>query len=166
MIVALSKFNFAKSAITPAQLAKVEPDNLSLVRGLVFGHHGRVFVDEDIQNFLDAQSWYTRNPKFSNKLLNATERGNLDLIRGAEATSHKRAEPGDLRFWETREIMPETLKETKLIDLHVMSSEIEAIHGKRFSDEPSMQTYFDERYWYQPSAKYDPNSLSPPNAAT
>jgi len=40
-----------------------------------------------------------------------------------------------------------------------LRAEVEAIHGKRFS-EPWLQQYFEERYWYKPSDKYDPKSLS------
>jgi hypothetical protein len=41
-----------------------------------------------------------------------------------------------------------------------MQSEIEAIHGKRFDEEPSLQTYFEERYWYEPAEKYNPGALT------
>ena len=37
--------------------------------------------------------------------------------------------------------------------------EVEAIHGKRFEDEPWLQKYFEERYWYFPSDKYDAKKL-------
>jgi hypothetical protein len=39
-------------------------------------------------------------------------------------------------------------------------AEVEAIHGKRFDDDAWLQKYFDERYWYVPSDKYDARKLS------
>jgi hypothetical protein len=41
----------------------------------------------------------------------------------------------------------------------VLRSEVEAIHGKRFS-EPWLQRYFEERYWYKASNNYDPKRLT------
>jgi hypothetical protein len=42
----------------------------------------------------------------------------------------------------------------------VLAAEVEAIHGKRFDDDPWLQQYFDERYWYQPAERYKPKGLS------
>src|SRR5262249_13724704 len=42
----------------------------------------------------------------------------------------------------------------------VLQAEIEAIHGKRFDDEPWLQTYFEERYWYTASDNYDSKKLT------
>ncbi len=35
-----------------------------------------------------------------------------------------------------------------------MIAEVEAVHGKRFDDEPWLQKYFEERYWYHSKANY------------
>src|SRR5260221_5398842 len=45
-------------------------------------------------------------------------------------------------------------------ELRVRLAEIEAIHGKRFDDLPTLQTYFDVRYWYVPDLDYAPKRLS------
>jgi hypothetical protein len=153
------KFDFAKQRIAPDQLKAMDDGDLAKLRGIVFGRHGRVFRDEEIHEFLIEQSWYKRDRKFTNSMLNATERDNLDVIRGAEAAKHKTVQPGDLRFWENRPITKEKLGTPPLIDVHVMACEIEAIHGKSFSDEPSMQKYFEERYWYKASTAYNSKSL-------
>src|SRR4029079_4027795 len=42
----------------------------------------------------------------------------------------------------------------------VLLAEVEAIHGKGFNDEPWLQQYFEERYWYFPDDKYDAKKLS------
>ena len=41
----------------------------------------------------------------------------------------------------------------------MLRSEVEAIHGKRF-EEPWLQKYFDERYWYKSSDEFKPKLLS------
>jgi YARHG domain len=57
-------------------------------------------------------------------------------------------------------VTPAQLGRPSLADLRIMRAEIEAMHGKRFEDEPWLQDYFNERYWYRPATKYDPSKLS------
>ena len=81
-------FDFAKTNLKSADIAKVPLEDLKLMRGIVFGRHGRVFKDAEITTYLTAQDWYKANPDFQNSMLNATENRNLDLIRDAEASKH------------------------------------------------------------------------------
>src|SRR5215471_13390886 len=62
-------FDFSKNAIKTAQIQGLELWDLKLLRGIVFGHHGRVFKDSDIKSYLESQSWYKANPDFTNSLL-------------------------------------------------------------------------------------------------
>ena len=151
-------FDFTKTALS-ADLAGVALEDLTLMRGIVFGRHGRVFKDATIKTYLEAQDWYKPNPDFQNSMLNATERKNLDLIRVAEASKHETLQPGDMRYWITRALTPRKLGKHSGAEWLVLRSEIEAIHGKRFESDPWLQQYFDERYWYK-AGKYDPKSLS------
>ena len=153
-------FDFSKNTIKPAQLQKFEMYHLKVLRGLVFGRHGRVFKDTEIQQTLEEQSWYKRNPDFSNALLNDTERRNLDIIRMAEAAKHQTIQPGDMRYWRARAIPARKLGKHSSTEWKVLIAEVEAIHGKRFDEEPWLQKYFEERYWYFPSEKYDPKKLT------
>ncbi|MEO7971423.1 MAG: YARHG domain-containing protein [bacterium] len=152
-------FDFAKSALKSPDVANVSLEDLTLMRGIVFGRHGRVFKDATIKAYLEAQDWYKPNPDFQNSRLNATERNNLDLIRVAEASKHETVQPGDMRYWRTRALTARKLGKHSGAEWLVLSSEIEAIHGKRFESDAWLQQYFDERYWYKPG-KYDPKSLS------
>lgn len=154
------KFDFARQELKPAQIQALSLEDLKRLRGIVFGRHGRIFKERDIQSYLRRRPWYKRNPHFSNTALNATERKNLDTIRGAEARMHAKVEPGDLRFYQTRSFTLKRLGRHSLVDLHIMRAEVEAIHGKSFDDEPEVQRYFEERYWYQPDADYTPDRLS------
>jgi len=82
------------------------------------------------------------------------------VIRIAEAAKHETIEPGDMRYWVARPIPPKKLGKHSGAEWKVLTAEVEAIHGKRFDDDAWLQKYFDERYWYVPSDKYDPKKLS------
>ena len=153
-------FDFGSSTIKAAQFGNLTLEDLKLLRGIVFGRHGRVFKDPEIRAYLAARSWYRPNLEFQNSMLNGTERRNLDLIRDAEASKHEQVEPGDIRFYHTRLLTRQKLGTHSGAEWIVLRSEIEAIHGKRFDDEPWLQQYFDERYWYIASDRYDPKQLS------
>jgi hypothetical protein len=153
-------FDFSKNAIKQADIQGLELYELKLLRGLVFGHHGRTFKDTEINQFLTEQSWYKPNPEFKNAMLNETERRNLDLIRIAEAAKHVTIEPGDMRYWRDRAIPARKLGKHSGAEWKVLTAEVEAIHGKRFDDEPWLQKYFEDRYWYFPTDKYDAKKLS------
>ena len=153
-------FDFSENAIKQAQIRDLELYQLKFLRGLVFGRHGRVFKDAEIKSFLDEQVWYQPNPEFKNSMLNDTERRNLDVIRIAEAAKHETIQPGDMRYWRNRAIPARKLGKHSGAEWKVLLAEVEAIHGKRFDDEPWLQQYFEERYWYFPNEKYDAKKLS------
>lgn len=163
------KFDFAKRKVTKAQLARLKygeddvgnmTDELAIVRGILFGKRGRIFVEKTIQNYLEKQPWYKPNPNYRNSLLTPMERTNLDLIRAAEAERHNFVEPGDLRFWRNRLIPEEKIYAFTGADWQVMIAEIEAVHGKTFPDQEWLQKYFDQRYWYKRNPNYSPSVLN------
>ncbi len=99
-------YDFAGRAITTAHLSALSIDDLKLVRGIVFGKHGRVFKDPDIKRYLDSRSWFKADAGFQNSALNDTERRNLDVIRIAEAEKHETVQPGDMRLYQDRALTP------------------------------------------------------------
>jgi len=157
----LKELDFSKTSIKQAQVQPLTIEDLKLLRGIIFGRHGRVFKDNDIKAYLEEQSWYKPNPDFKNSMLNNTERQNLDVIRIAEASKHETIQPGDMRYWRDRQITARKLGKHSGAEWKVLLAEVEAIHGKRFDDDPWLQQYFDERYWYFPDQKYDAKKLSP-----
>ena len=157
---ALKGLDFGKTTIKQAQAQKLEMYDLKLLRGIIFGRHGRVFKDYDIKSYLEEQSWYKANPDFNNSMLTDVERRNLDVIRIAEASKHDTIQPGDMRYWRDRQITQRRLGKHSGAEWKVLLAEVEAIHGKRFDDEPWLQKYFEERYWYFPDDKYDAKKLS------
>src|SRR6185295_5691679 len=124
------KFDFSKTALKPADVAAVGLDDLKLMRGIVFGRHGRVFKDSDIKAYLENQDWFKPSTDFSNDQLNDIERRNLDVIRIAEASKHDTVQPGDMRYWMTRPLTAKKLGTHSGAEWLVLRSEVEAIHGK------------------------------------
>ncbi|HEV8431595.1 MAG TPA: YARHG domain-containing protein [Pyrinomonadaceae bacterium] len=156
----LKELDFSKTSLKQGQVLKLSPEDLKLLRGIIFGRHGRIFKDNDIKVYLEEQSWFKPDSDFKNSMLNATERQNLDIIRIAEASKHETIQPGDMRYWRDRQITPRKLGKHSGAEWKVLVAEVEAIHGKRFDDDPWLQQYFEERYWYFPNEKYDAKKLS------
>lgn len=150
-------FDFASKRISAADVARVKPENLQLMRGVVFGKHGRIFKDWEIKSYLQSRDWYKPNPNFANSTLNDTERDNLDIIRIAEAEHHETVQPGDMRLYQNRLLTRRKLGTHTNAEWTVLAAEIEAIHGKRFDDQPWLQQYLEERYWYKAADNYKPN---------
>jgi hypothetical protein len=154
-------FDFAKRAVKKTDLSKFELEDLQMLRGIVFGKHGRIFKEVSIQDYLARQTWYKPSNKFKNSMLTAVERRNIDLIRESEAEKHTSVEPGDLRFWEKKLITEDDLgREYSGAEWRIMIAEIEAIRGKRFDEEEWLQKYFEDRYWYKPNATYTATVLT------
>lgn len=153
-------FDFAKNSIVASQIAGLPLEDLQLLRGIVFGKHGRVFKDLAIKAYLNERPWYHANPDFKNSMLNDIEVRNLDVIRDAEAGKHEFLQPGDMRYWRSRNLPRRKLGQHTSAEWLVLRSEVEAIRGKRFDDQPWLQQYFDERYWYKPSDSYDSKQLA------
>ena len=156
----LQTLDFSKQRLAREQLKDLTLWDLQMLRGVVFGRHGRVFKDRDIQGYLREQAWYKPKPDFANSALNETERANLDLIRELEAAQHEKIEPGDLRWWQTRAMTADNLGTHTAAEWRILRAEVEAVHGKRFDDQPWLQQYFEERYWYKPDPAYDAKRLS------
>lgn len=156
----LEAIDYAKQKVTREQLKETDLWSLKLLRGVVFGRHGRIFKDRDIQGYLKEQAWYKPNPNFANSMLNEVERDNLDLIRELEAAQHDQIEPGDLRWWQAQEMTEEKLGLHSAGEWQVLRAEVEAVRGKRFEDDPWLQNYFEERYWYKADPAYDARQLT------
>ena len=161
---AFEKVDYSTTKLTRARIAKLKEDDnaddYALLRGVIFGKHGRIFKERSIQDYLEKQTWYKADPKFSNKALTAGERANLDFIRLVEGEKHPSIEPGDMRIWKAKLIVDDNLRDYTGAELTILIAEIEAIHGKTFQNEEWLQKYFDERYWYKRDPAYDPIVLS------
>jgi hypothetical protein len=153
-------YDFAGRSIKTADISSLSIEDLKLVRGIVFGKHGRLFKDPDIRRFLESRTWFKADPNFNDSKLNDTERRNLDVIRIAEAEQHTTVQPGDMRLYQDRALTRKKLGTHTNAEWTVLAAEIEAIHGKHFEGTPWLQQYFDERYWYHAADRYDAKGLS------
>ena len=88
-IDALKGLDFSKNSLKQAQVQRLAMEDLKLLRGIVFGRHGRVFKDGEIKAYLEEQSWYKPNPDFKNSMLNDTGRHAL-LARPPDHTEKTR----------------------------------------------------------------------------
>jgi hypothetical protein len=170
-------FQFDSAMVDSAATYALSLDELRLLRGLVFGRHGRRFGDDAfIQSYLESQSWYVADSGFTNDRLNDMERRNLDIIRGAEATKHDRIMPGDLRYHRVGAITVAMLGEHTRPEWELLQTEIPAMHGEYFvwedcgmSEEEcksEIQNYYEDRYWYRRDTAYRPASLTALEQAT
>ncbi len=154
------KVDFSKKPVTLAQIQAFKGDELKALRGLVFGKHGRIFKDVDISGYLNERPWYVAKKNFTNASLNDLERRTLDVIREAEAKGHSRVELGDMRFHQRDVLTPALLGQHSLPEWRILRAEIGAEHGASFADDPWLQQYFNERYWYKADAKFTEKMLS------
>src|SRR6185295_173919 len=74
----LESCDFAGKSLQTADINPLAIEDLKLVRGIVFGKHGRVFKDPDINRYLTSRTWYKGGAGFYSGWLNGTERKNLD----------------------------------------------------------------------------------------
>jgi hypothetical protein len=77
-----------------------------------------------------------RTPDFKNSILNDKERRSLDLIRIAEASKHPRLNQATCATGLTVLITPKKLGKHSGAEWKVLIAEVEAIHGKKFEDDP------------------------------
>jgi hypothetical protein len=153
-------FDFAHHRMTADDLKDLSLLQLKYMRGIVFGKHGRVFDEPAIQAWLKTRPWYHPDPKYRVTVLNDNERADMDAIKEAEFHKHTYVEPGDLKFYRTKALTPSELGSHSAIEWMIMRAEIEAIHGKPFPNQPWLQSFFAERYWYHPDPKYKPSVLT------
>ncbi|MDQ6830411.1 MAG: YARHG domain-containing protein [Gemmatimonadota bacterium] len=170
-LVPWESFDFAKKPVALAQIQPLNAGELKLLRGIVFGRHGRVFKDIEINEYLEGRPWYSAAVKkhFSNASLSEIERRTLDVIREAEARHHRVVQLGDMRFYQHAVLNTAKLGEHTLPEWRILRGEIGAEHGESFAEDPWLQQYFNERYWYKTNEKYSEKVLSPEerkNAAT
>ena len=168
-------FQFDSAMVDSATTYALSLDELRLLRGLVFGRHGRHFSDDAfIQTYLESQSWYKADSGFDNARLNDMERRNLDIIRGAEASKHDRIMPGDLRYHRSGVITVAMLGEHTHPEWELLQTEIPAMHGDYFPEDicfeddcrSELQKYYEDRYWYRRDTAYRAANLTELERAT
>ena len=64
-----------------------------------------------------------------------------------------------MRIWRGKLIPDDKLRDYSGAEITILAAEVEAIHGKTFSEE-WLQNYFNDRYWYKADPTYDPATLT------
>ena len=82
-------FDFAKNKIVTSQITNLPLEDLQLLRGIIFGRHGRVFKDLAIKAYLTERPWYHANPDFNNSNSMRFFRKRILIDRDAEAGKHR-----------------------------------------------------------------------------
>lgn len=70
-------------------LDMLDADGLRITRAEILGRHGRIFNDQNLQNYFEGQSWYSARfiaEEFDEGCLNEVESYNFDLLLAAEQT--------------------------------------------------------------------------------
>lgn len=70
--------------LTPAEVAEIRPDYLSMMRNEVFARHGHRFKTESLAAHFNRQPWYKAQVDDAGPLLTEIERKNVALIRQVE----------------------------------------------------------------------------------
>lgn len=69
------------------ELSWLDAYGLRITRNEIYARHGRMFSDQDMQDYFNRRSWYvpqTSSKDFDESVLNEVEQYNLELIRSYE----------------------------------------------------------------------------------
>ncbi len=83
-------FNALNRKLNLQQIQNLCPASLRVLRNAIYARHGRTFQSEDLQSLFNEYSWYEANPAYSDSLLNATDKHNIDLIKQVEENPTKK----------------------------------------------------------------------------
>jgi eukaryotic-like serine/threonine-protein kinase len=72
------------SVITEKDLYGLNPAELRLLRNVIFARHGRIFDTPGLQKYFAARAWYKANAGYSDEMLDATDRENVNMIFALE----------------------------------------------------------------------------------
>lgn len=70
--------------ITTSELTTLTPWQLKVARNEIYARHGRSFVHQDLQCYLNSKSWYQANPDYSDSLLTTIDTKNIATILAYE----------------------------------------------------------------------------------
>ena len=72
---------------TEEELSRLDSYGLCITRNEIYARHGRMFSDQNIQDYFNRQDWYvaqTASAKFDESVLNEVEQYNVELIHSYE----------------------------------------------------------------------------------
>ena len=124
--------------------------------------HGKTFADEPwLQKYFEERYWYKSNPNYSQSVLTAVERKNLEKLNAKRDEDRKVAVSfGDMDKFQNAPLTEELLQNLSLNDLRLIRNEFMARRGKKFVT-PGFQQYFEWRDWYKPLKDQSKVKLNP-----
>lgn len=72
---------------TEEELSRLDSYGLCITRNEIYARHGRMFSDQNIQDYFNRQDWYvaqTASAEFDESVLNEVEQYNVELIHSYE----------------------------------------------------------------------------------
>lgn len=67
-----------------SEVSGLSKSELRLARNEIFARHGRMFDDQELQDYFNSKSWYRgtiRPEDFSESMLSETEKANIETIK-------------------------------------------------------------------------------------
>src|SRR5205814_10328827 len=74
----------AGNLLTKDDLSGLSAGQTRLLRNAVYARYGRTFDSPDLQSYFQSRPWYHPRPDYSDRLLTANDRANVDLIKTFE----------------------------------------------------------------------------------
>ncbi len=148
--------------ITYVDIQDFTKQDMMLARNEIFARHGRIFSDEEVRSYFEAQSWYngTIAPEdFDTSMLSAIEQKNISFIKeyenGLNGVSQQVGNYGWVVTYNGYMIPQSSSRRLTYADVAGLSSwqltiarnEIYARHGRMF-DDPDIRAYFEAQPWY------------------
>lgn len=82
-------------SITESDLSQLTQTEVSAIRNEIYARHGYPFTTTEWADFFRTASWYQANSAYSNDMLNATEKANVDTILDFEESAGWRQTQAD-----------------------------------------------------------------------
>ena len=77
----------SKRILADSEVSGLSKSELRLARNEIFARHGRMFDDQELQDYFNSKSWYRgtiRPEDFSESMLSETEKANIETIKKYE----------------------------------------------------------------------------------
>jgi len=163
--------------LTYVDIQNFTKQDMMLARNEIFARHGRIFNDEDVRTYFEAQSWYNgaiAPEDFSTSVLSEIELQNIDFLKQHEdnlsGVSQQVGDSGSVTTYNEYMIPQSSSRRLTYSDiaglskwqLSIARNEIYARHGRMFND-ADIRTYFEAQSWYSGTIApedFDPSVLS------
>ncbi|MDR2809426.1 MAG: YARHG domain-containing protein, partial [Tannerellaceae bacterium] len=167
-----SSLQLSNRLLTEADLRSLSEAQLRILHNEIYARHGYICESKGVQEYFSQQSWYHPRSKDVTRLLTATEKKNVELIRKLEASASS-GDPNNNGISQSPSVQATTttapshspdlqpsnhllaendLRGLSKAQLRILRNEIYARHGYIFQSK-DLQEYFSQQSWYQPRSR-------------